>query len=229
MLTQLTKGSAVAADGRDLGSVVLADTQAYLEARCQGMTPGPHLAKAWERFYLTCAPLIERCVAAYPMSEEDHCDCVQEIWKEIIVGLHRFQYDPRRGKLRTWLYSMARNKAVDVNRGRRRHPIGSLGEEVEKSLPGHDPDPAAEFERQQTQAAVWNALDRLSREASSRSYQVLYLRWIEGRTVPEIAMALGLTPEQVHFRHHRVMRKFRRLMEFSDGNIASESERGQIS
>jgi RNA polymerase sigma factor (sigma-70 family) len=211
MLTQYAKGAAVAADGRDVDPVLLSDTQAYLEARSRGETPSPRQSEAWQRFYLACTPLIEQCIATYPISEEDRRDCTQEVWKAIIGKLSRFRYDPHRGRISTWLHALTRNKAVDVIRRRRRHSIESLSDRVEKSLPGHEPDPAAECERHQLQTTVRDVLDRLSTEAPPRSYEVLYLRWIEGRTVPEIAVALGLTPEQVHYRHHRVMRKFRLL------------------
>ena len=112
------------------------------------------------------------------MSEEDRCDCVQEVWAELITRLDQFRYDPQRGKLRTWLHALVRNNAVDVIRRRRRHPSGSLGDTLEKSLCRHEPDPASEYERHEIQATVQDALGRLSREASRSSYQVLYLRWV---------------------------------------------------
>jgi DNA-directed RNA polymerase specialized sigma24 family protein len=65
---------------------------------------------------------------------------------------------------------------------------------------------------------VRGVLAELSGRVSACSYQILHLRWIEGRPLPEIAAALGLTPAQVRFRHHRVKQKFRRLfVERSNG------------
>ena len=76
-------------------------------------------------------------------------------------------------------------------------------------------DPAAAYERRQTLAQVRSALAQLSSEVSPKSYQVLYLRWIEGRPTAEVAAALALTPGQVRFRTYRMKRKVRDLLERS--------------
>jgi DNA-directed RNA polymerase specialized sigma24 family protein len=63
------------------------------------------------------------------------------------------------------------------------------------------------------QDQVRRVLAVLAARVSARSYQVLYLRRIEGRTVSEIAVALGLRPEQVRLRDFRMMQRFRELFE----------------
>jgi hypothetical protein len=73
-------------------------------------------------------------------------------------------------------------------------------------------DSSDEHERRGVRGLVTDVLAELSGRVSASSYQILRLRWIEGRSLPEIAAALGLTPAQVRFRHHRVKQKFRRLV-----------------
>ncbi len=109
--------------------------------------------------------------------------------------------------------TLARNKAVDVIRLRTRHVFESLGDG--ESTPATDPDldPAATYERRRTLAQVRSALAQLSSEVSPKSFQVLYLRWIEGRPTAEVAAALALTPSQVRFRACRMKRKVRHLLE----------------
>lgn len=222
MLAQFPSGGVVASEGRDIDRGLLANTQDYLEARCQGKTPSPGQVEAWERFYLACTPQIDLCIATFPISEEDRRDCVQEVWKAIITKPRRFRHDPRRGQLSTWLRALVRNKAVDVIRRRRRNFSESLDLWMNDSLPGRELDPSAECERDQLRAAVREALEKLSTQVAPKSYEVLCLRWIEGRTVPDIAVALDLTPEQVYYRHHRVMQKFRQIVETMKG------ERGEF-
>jgi RNA polymerase sigma factor (sigma-70 family) len=201
----------------DIDPDLLRRTQAYLEVRSRRLSPAPELIEAWEQFFRIYAPLIGRYVGAHRLSEADRNDCIQETWREIIARLPRFRLDPGRGRLRTWIYAVARNKVVDVVRRRSRHPIGSLDHELEATLSDlPNFDPAVHFERRRTQAIVRGMLVRLSRRVSPRNYRVLYMRWIEERTVPEIAEALGLTPEQVRFRHHRAKQALRRLFEDSD-------------
>ena len=44
------------------------------------------------------------------------------------------------------------------------------------------------------------------------AYRVLHLRYWEGMSAPEVADALGLTPQQVWVREHRMKRKLEQLL-----------------
>lgn len=208
-------------DERDL----VRDTQDYLDARAHGRTHSARLNAAWERFYRLAAPLIRGGVRARGLSGADRDDCEQEIWTEVVAQLGQSRYDPARGGLRTWLSALARHKAMDVIRRRTRHPLESLDDGALMALPGRDPDPATEYEHHREEALVRRGLAELSRQVSECSYRVLLLRSIEERAVPEVAAALGLTPEQVRLRHCRVKRDLRQLVETQHERDAGESGR----
>jgi RNA polymerase sigma-70 factor (ECF subfamily) len=199
----------------ETGPEFLDEIKAYLDCRSRGVDPPPSLAEAWEGFYGVYAPRIRTFLKKWDLSEADRSDCLQEVWHEVVAQLARFGHDPGRARLSTWLLTLARNKAVDAIRRRRRHAFESLGEG--ESTTAMDPglDPAAAYERRQTQAQVRGALAQLSSQVSPKSYQVLYLRWIEGRPTAEVAAALALTPGQVRFRTCRMKRKVRDLLERS--------------
>jgi len=71
------------------------------------------------------------------------------------------------------------------------------------------------------QAQVRNALAELAPQVSATSFCVLYLRSIKECTVPEVASQLGLTSEQVRFRHHRMKQKLRHQIEVLAGDACS--------
>src|SRR5262245_32165451 len=96
----------------DISPGQLEDVQAYLESRRLGMILHPGLIDAWEHFYLFHAPLIRSFVAARRLSEADQNDCIQEVWKQVVVKLREFRYDPRLGQFRTWLLVVARCKTA---------------------------------------------------------------------------------------------------------------------
>jgi RNA polymerase sigma-70 factor (ECF subfamily) len=173
------------------------------------MIPHPRLCGAWEHFYERHAPLIRTSVAACQLSEADRNDCIQEVWKEVVVKLGEFHHDPRRGGFRAWLLIVARCKTVDAFRRRVRHPTVAL--DAHAAVLDRARDPADEHERRLVRSLVRDVLAELSGRVSACSYQLLHLRWIEGRPLPEIAAALRLRSAQVRFRHHRVKQKFRRL------------------
>jgi RNA polymerase sigma-70 factor (ECF subfamily) len=193
-----------------LDARLLQDTQAYLESRfCHG-TPRASWAEAWARFFQVCGPLVRRFARACRVPQTDLDDCVQEVWAELVTLVRGRRYDPRRGRFRTWLYTIVHSKATDLLRRRLRHPTESLGGRA-AALGSREGDPAAEGERRSQQEAVRRVLAALRQRVSERSYRVLYLRWIEGWTTREVAVALGLTPAQVRSRDHRMKGKCRSL------------------
>ncbi len=185
----------------------------YLECRSRSVDPAAPLVEAWNCFYGFYAPWIRSFLWKHDLLEEERNDCFQDFWKEVVAHLGHFQYDSTRGRLWTWLATLARNKAADCIRERARHPTTPLREHQAMALLDPAPDPATDYERRRAQNHVRRVLIQLSGQVSATSFQVLYLRWIEGRTVAEIADALELTPEQVRFRHHRVKQKLRDLLE----------------
>ena len=77
------------------------------------------------------------------------------------------------------------------------------GRDRSHGLPCRDADPVSVYERKEEQAFVHRALAAVSQVVSDCSYRVLLLRSIDELDVSEVAAALGLTPEQVRYRHCR--------------------------
>ncbi len=155
-------------------------TKAYLECRSQGMDPSPILVEAWERFYRSHEPRLRALLEKWRLSDADREDCLQEVWVEVVAHLGHFQHDPRRGRLSTWLTTLARNKAADSIRRRTRHPFQSLGEDTEVPLADPVLGPEADFERRWEQAQVRGALAELADQVPVCSFRVLYLRLDRG-------------------------------------------------
>ena len=195
----------------DIDVQLLQETRTYLECRFRRQAHAGVSVESWERFYRTCDPLLRRYARAFHVPRAELKDFVQEVWTELVKTLREFPYDHQRGRFSSWLYQVVHCKAIDLLRRRTRHPTVSLGLQSQATLASREDDPVAACEREDQQAHVQRVLSELRQQVSSCNYRVLYLRWIEGRSLPEIAAALELTPEQVRFRHHRMKRKFLRL------------------
>ncbi len=211
MPPDLSPLSGISSNNGDIDLELLQNTQAYLECRSQRRTPDCHLVEAWDQFYDTCDPLIRRFAGAWRVPEADLNDCVQQVWVELVGKLRH--YDPRRGRFRSWLYTLVHSRVTDLLRDRVHHPTGTLSSEMEERLCGRDSDPAAECERRWERVAVREVFALLHRRVSPANFLLLYLRWMEGWTVRDVAGLLGLTPPQVWIREHRVKHRFRRLFE----------------
>ncbi len=188
------------------------DAEAYLEVLARGLTPCLRLREAWDCFFSYGSAVIRSVIRARGLSGADRDDCEQEFWAAVVEQLGRSRFEPSRASLRTWLSTLARNKSADVIRRRARHHPLNLDHTALTGLPGREADPSSLCERREQQALVRNALAALSQFVSDRSYQVVLLRSIEERDVSEVAAILGLSLEEVRYRHCRAKRELRRLV-----------------
>jgi len=196
----------------DLEPVALRRIQDYLESRRSGAEVNGACADAWETFYRSHTPLIRGLARKYRWRGQDLEDCVQEVWRVVIVRLPRFRFDPGRAPFRSWLEVVVRHSLVDQARRARPEHVGVPNLLLDRTPDGRDPDPAACYERARVSEMVWEVLGELRAHSSESSFQVFYMRSIEGRSAAEIAAILGLKPEQVWYRQHRMMRKLKEII-----------------
>jgi RNA polymerase sigma-70 factor (ECF subfamily) len=197
--------------GECLDPELLQETQAYLQCRFRRQAHADVSIKSWERFYGICDSLIRCYARAFNVPRADLKDLVQEVWTELLKSLRYFSYDRERGRFSSWLYRVVQSKAIDLLRRRTRHPTVTITLQSQRQLESREEDPAMACERSGQREHVQRVLREMRHQVSPRNYCLFHLRWIEGRSMREIGTMLGLTPEQVRFRQHRLKRKFRVL------------------
>lgn len=193
-------------DTEQVGVELLPKAQNYLRARANGYPPTGADSDAWHRFYQWCDALVRRFVRGHGVHGEALEDCIQEAWLVLVVRLRRLEYDPQRGRLHTWLYTVVRGVAIDHIRRTQRGQTGRLVVD----LPA--PDEHAIRQRAEEATAQAQRIMQLAKRTMSRdSYEVVRLRCERNEPVAQVAAETGLTREQVWFRLHRARRKLRRL------------------
>jgi RNA polymerase sigma factor (sigma-70 family) len=191
----------------------LPETQSYLRRRSARETTTAAEKDAFEQFRKTYDPLLRRFVLAQGVPRAELADCLQDVWTELVKSLPSFKSDGEEGRLCSWLRTIARSRATDLGRAAARKRSVRLNPHLEESITGRELDPASSCELASRRQAVQQALDLLSRQASDLNYRVCRLRWIEERTVKQIAVELQLAPERVRFRLYRTKKKLRRILE----------------
>lgn len=192
-------------------SLLLESAKLYLKSLVERKAPDSFLSAAWEEFYRVYSDLIRRFVIASGVRGDDVDDCVQDVWGEVLTRFVDFQYDPNRPGLRAWLYTLVRSKATDMFRRTSRCPTSRLGEAIESGQEpvSRDLDPADRYALRWELALVQTLLLELRSAVSELNYTVLHMRLVEGHEVAQVAAALGLAPEQVRYRQHRMLEKLR--------------------
>ncbi|MCX4724348.1 sigma-70 family RNA polymerase sigma factor [Streptomyces sp. NPDC090052] len=115
-------------------------------------------------------------------------------------------FDPRRGSLRTWLFSIARNGAIDAMRRRGvRDAVGvDFREALAEEPARHDP-----VEVLLEHIQLDEALNRLSAEHRQTVVSVYY----GGRTCAELAAEWGISASTVRSRLYYGVRALRLVLE----------------
>lgn len=127
------------------------------------------------------------------------------------VHLKCSQFDPER-RFRPWLYAIATNQAIDVQRRNKRHRMASLDRTAHsedgdgnwsEKLVGEAPDPLAEASVRENGEWIRSAVDDLS-DSMKRVVQLVYYQGMKYR---EAADVLGIPVGTVKSRLHAAVQR----------------------
>lgn len=126
----------------------------------------------------------------------DHAeDCFQETF---LAALRAYRRLPRGVNLRAWILTIARRKAIDQERARKRRPV-SMAEVPERSAP---PAPDGQPE-------LWRAV----RELPPTQRAAVVHRYVLDRPYREVAEALGCSEEAARASAHEARKRLRARFE----------------
>jgi len=135
-------------------------------------------------------------------SDEEVFDCAQDAFLAAYRNLSKYSEEH---PFRAWLYTIARNKALDLLRKRRREVPLVLDE----NLVDHRPMPE-EVWLEKEQASM---LDDVLKELPEHYGQALYLRFRQELSYEEIALILEVPVSRVKTYLHRGKEKLRKHLE----------------
>jgi RNA polymerase sigma-70 factor (ECF subfamily) len=134
------------------------------------------------------APMVHGVLLAR-VPKQDADDLVQDVFETALVKLDSLRDAAAIGG---WLAQIARNKAMDATR--RKKKTDEISDETE----AHDATPSQRTEANRILDAI---------RALPEAYQeTLVLRLVEGMTGPEIAAQVGMTADSVRVNLHRGMK-----------------------
>jgi RNA polymerase sigma-70 factor (ECF subfamily) len=130
----------------------------------------------------------------------------EDLVQETLLRAWRYPeaLDPERGAVRSWLFTTARNLAIDAWRRR----SVRVGEVVTDMIP--EPPPSADEADRAVEA--WTVAEALGRLSASHR-EVLVECFYQGRSVAEAAARLGIPPGTVKSRTHYALRSLRMVLD----------------
>jgi RNA polymerase sigma-70 factor (ECF subfamily) len=138
--------------------------------------------EAFSAFYDRWAPVLFSFCVRILRDAGDAEEVLQDVFVQVWKDAHRF--DAARGSIKTWLFTIARSRALDRWRSRRsaEQRVASVEELPELPAPGGDAGAQSHLSR-----LVARQMERLS----AKERTVLTLAYFEGLTQEEIAERIG--------------------------------------
>ncbi len=158
-----------------------------------------------ENLFIRSRPLLRRM--AFNMLNDANLadDAVSEVWIRVLAHLPGFREE---AKFTTWLYRIAMNTIIDMERARKRSLSHLAPEPVwEPKDPKEDPD--TNCEQSLKDALVRYALSQLS----STQRSLIIMRDIEDLSIRHIAEILQLPEGAVKSRLHRARKSLKRILQ----------------
>ncbi len=130
----------------------------------------------------------------------------RDVVQDAMLRLYLTEPDRVRENLKSWLFTVCRNRAFDILRKEQRLELGN--DEIMDTTPDHEPDPAESAGLHELYAHIWRSVDRLR----PNQREVVRLKFLHDCSYQEIAGITGLSVGNVGFIMHHAIKKLREVM-----------------
>lgn len=159
-----------------------------------------------EQFIEKALAEYESPLIGYAASILHDLDRARDVVQDTFIRLCQQNPDKLRENLKTWLYTVCRNRSLDVLRKEKR--VQPLDEVRWQRVAGTDLQPDEQADRDERMARVMRCLDRLS----GNQREVILLKFQQGLSYQEIVEVTGLTSGNVGFLIHTGLKRLRDLL-----------------
>jgi RNA polymerase sigma-70 factor (ECF subfamily) len=175
---------------------------------------------AWQQLTRLYGPLVFHWCKRLGLTGADADDLFQEVFVAVARGIHRFE--PRsisqtdRGNFRGWLWTITRNKAIDLHRVWKNREIAAGGSTAQLRLLeladpfGEESNDASD--QIETASLCQRALEMIQAEFEPRTWQAFWRATVEQQPTATIAEDLQMSAASVRQAKSRVLRRLRQML-----------------
>ena len=170
---------------------------------------------AWARLVHVYSPLVYAWCRRAGLSAEDAADVMQDVWAAVSVAVPRFDATAG-GSFRGWLYTICRNKVIDLHRRRSGRPLAeggstALGRLAE--LPDTEPDESLSDPHTGSTAVLHRAVEIIRGDFEPTTFRAFWATAVECRPAAAVAAELGVSAAVVYQSKSRVLRRLKQEFE----------------
>jgi RNA polymerase sigma-70 factor (ECF subfamily) len=171
----------------------------------------PGNEQVWAELDARYRPILVAFARRLGLGDADAADVAQEAMLRFLQEYRDGHYDRERGRLRSWLLSIARTRVAAVYR-RRRAP--ARGDSALGALPD-DATLSEIWESERRAVILREALERLrtTTRTSDRNIRTFELLVVRRMPAASVAKELGISVDDVYVAKSRVAERLRRIIE----------------
>jgi RNA polymerase sigma-70 factor (ECF subfamily) len=166
---------------------------------------------AWRQFVEIYAPLIFGFFRKKGVQDADAADLTQDVLAAVARALRDFEYDPRKGSFRGWLFTAVRHRLARFGDGpsvRGAGDTAALEQLQQHPAPADEPDWDHECERR---LFHW-AAERVRPTVTETTWQAFWQTAVEGKRPKDVAKALGMAVAAVYMAKSRLLARLKEMI-----------------
>jgi RNA polymerase sigma factor (sigma-70 family) len=156
-----------------------------------------------EQFIQAAMLEYERPLVGYAYGFLRDWDRARDVVQDTFIRLCQQDQLKVRDALKTWLYTVCRNRALDVLRKEAR--MVEMDEKKLRTVPSEKPSPVQAMDSQEIRHKLEEALSRLT----PNQKEVIVLKFQQGLSYEEISQVTGLSSGNVGFLLHHGLKRLR--------------------
>ena len=167
---------------------------------------------AWAQFTQVYGPLLHRYARKHGFQDADAADLTQDVLREVSKAIGEFEYDPKVGKFRSWLFTVARYMLNRMRTKRRRQPLApgdSLVQQALANVPAADLEDSAFWEEEYEQRLFEWAADEICGQFHENTWRAFWKTGIDGLKPKDVAHELGISVGAVYVAKNRVLARLK--------------------
>ena len=180
----------------------------------------PADSATWDEFVELYTPLISRYCASRGVATGDIADVTQDTMLRVAKAIRSFEYDPARGKFRSWLFRVTYSSLARHFEKKNRQP-DSLGHSAMQRLLDKTPSEEAETDwdlNYRRQMFQW-ASAKVKPEFEEKTWNAFWRTAVESEPGASVGEVLGMSPGAVYVAKSRVIARLRERVASVTGDL----------
>jgi RNA polymerase sigma-70 factor, ECF subfamily len=183
--------------------------------------------EAWNDFLEVYESAIFRFACSRGLQSSDAQDVTQKVLAAVLEKSRTWEPSSARGSFGAWLFRVTRNLAAKTWNEQVRNVVGT-GDSIDHSplqqVPEITEQEKTVFQTEYRRALFRWAAERVRNKFEASTWEAFWLNAVDGRSVAEVAIQLGISNATVHVAKCRVMARIRKEIESFEVEFSNEAD-----